>query len=109
MADEQPIMAAAEYETYWRNKFLTTHAVTIDEMIAGLEGAAEQLRQMKEAGVTLDDNGGQGDDYARLVTSDPGTAQRFGMSAVSEDEFEDDEDYPDEDEDDADDDDEFEE
>jgi hypothetical protein len=65
------------YEIVWRNKFLTTHCHTIEEMAQALSESAAELRAMAAAGVTLD--GGQEDDYARLVTSDARVARRFRM------------------------------
>lgn len=70
------------YETTWRNKFLTLDAKSIDEMVAGLEGAVAILKEMGDAGVTLDDDGGVADDYARLVTTDREVAQRFDFEEV---------------------------
>jgi hypothetical protein len=72
------------YEMLWRNKWLTAEAKTIDEMIASLRAAADQLAEMRQAGVTLDDGTGQSDDYATLVTTDPEVAQRFGMEEERE-------------------------
>jgi hypothetical protein len=65
------------YSMTWRNKFLTTEAKTIGEMAEILEGAAEQLREMERAGVTLGD--GAVDDYAQLETTDPEVAKKFGL------------------------------
>ena len=42
----------ARFECLWRNKFLTTDARTIDEMIAGLAGAIGILQEMRDAGVS---------------------------------------------------------
>ncbi len=72
------------YETLWRNKWLTSEAKTIDAMIASLRAAADSLDEMREAGVTLEDNGGVGDDYATLVTTDPEVAKKFGMEEERE-------------------------
>jgi hypothetical protein len=73
------IGGAAGYELTWRNKFLTTHVTTFDEMIDALQEAVDELRAMRAAGVELADNGGVVDDYATLVTSDPAVAERFGF------------------------------
>lgn len=81
------------YETLWRNKWLTSEAKTIDDMIASLRAAADDLEEMQKAGVTLEDNGGVGGDYAMLVTTDLGVAERFGMEEERE--------YLDDDEDEA--------
>jgi Uncharacterised nucleotidyltransferase len=72
------------YERLWRNKWLTSEAKTIDDMIASLRAAADQLAEMRAAGVTLEDGGGPGDDYATLVTTDPDVATRFGMEEERE-------------------------
>jgi len=72
------------YETLWRNKWLTSEAKTIDDMIASLRAAADDLDEMRKAGVTLEDNGGVGDDYATLVTTDPEVAKKFRMEEERE-------------------------
>ena len=72
------------YETLWRNKWLTSKAKTIDEMIESLRAAADHLDEMRKAGVTLEDDGGVGDDYATLVTTDPNVANKFGMDEERE-------------------------
>jgi hypothetical protein len=81
------------YETLWRNKWLSSKANTIDELIASLRAAADYLDELRRAGVTLEDNGGVGDDYAKLVTTDREVAKRFGLEEEREylDEDEDDE------------------
>jgi hypothetical protein len=66
------------YMTLWRNKHLTTRARTIDDMIAGLHGAAATLEAMRADGVVLDPDG-IADDYARLVTTDPDVARKYDM------------------------------
>ena len=45
---------------------------------------AEELEEMRKAGVTLADDGGVGDDYVTLVTTDPEVAKRFGMEEERE-------------------------
>jgi len=70
--------AVSRYVFTWRSKGLTADAKTIDEMIAALEGAADGMRLLKEAGVVLDAGTIEGDD-ACLVTTDPAVAQRFGF------------------------------
>ena len=74
------------YSLTWRNKWLTADATTIDDMIAALEGAAAELRALRDAGVQLE--GGAEDDYAYLVTTDPAVAAKHGFE---EEEIEDDE------------------
>lgn len=72
------------YETLWRNKWLTADAKTIEDMIASLRAAADLLDAMRNAGVTLEDNGGVADDDASLVSSDPEVARKFGMEEEPE-------------------------
>jgi hypothetical protein len=72
------------YMTLWRNKFKTTSSTSLDEMIATLQDATRTLEAMRADGVTLDPDGGTGDDYARLVTTDPQVAKKYGMDDESE-------------------------
>jgi hypothetical protein len=72
------------YVTLWRNKWLTANAKTIDDMIASLRDAAETLEAMRRDGVTMEDDGGAGDDYAHLVTTDPEVAKKYDMIEESE-------------------------
>lgn len=73
------------YVDLWRNKWLTAKAGSVDDMINSLRQAADLLEAMKADGVTLESNEGTGDDYARLVTTDPDIADKYGM--VDESEF----------------------
>ena len=59
-------------------------AKTIDEMIESLRAAADQLDEMRRAGVILDDSSGMVDDYMTLVTTDPNVASKFGMEEERE-------------------------
>jgi hypothetical protein len=59
-------------------------AKTIDEMIESLRAAADQLHEMRWAGVILDDNSEMADDYATLLTTDPNVASKFGMEEERE-------------------------
>ncbi|HEX7478759.1 MAG TPA: nucleotidyl transferase AbiEii/AbiGii toxin family protein [Polyangiales bacterium] len=72
------------YVYLWRNKFLTIDAKSIDDMIESLSGAADELRKMKADGVTLGPDGGTGDDYAHLTTTDPDVAKKYDMHDESE-------------------------
>jgi len=72
------------YETLWRNKWLTSEAKKIDDMIEALRGAADRLVEMRKADITPEENGGVGDDYATLVTTDPEVAKKFGMDEERE-------------------------
>ena len=67
------------YMRLWRNKFLTTDAKSLDEMIAILRGAVETLESMQADGVFLEPDGGTADDHARLVTTDPDIARKYDM------------------------------
>lgn len=72
------------YVTIWRNKFLTTEAQSLEEMIISLEGATHTLKEMLKDGVVLDPEGGTGDDYAYLVTTNPEIAKKYDMEDESE-------------------------
>jgi hypothetical protein len=76
--------APKRFVRIWRTKLLTIEAKTLEELIAGLRGAAETLEAMRKDGVTLDPAGGTADDYALLVTSDPAIAKKYGMCEESE-------------------------
>lgn len=76
--------ARRRYMTIWRNKWLTAEAKSIEDMISMLRSAADNLDQMRKDGVVLDDDGGVGDDYARLVTMDPTVAEKYGLVEESE-------------------------
>lgn len=76
--------ARKRYVTTWRNKWLTADAKTIEDMTNMLRAAADHLDQMRKDGVVLEDNGGVGDDYARLMTTDPKVAEKYGMVDESE-------------------------
>ena len=60
--------ARKRYVTLWRNKWLTSEAKSIEDMVSRLRASADYLDQLRKEGVILDDNGGVGDDYAQLVT-----------------------------------------
>jgi len=80
---------AKRYVMLWPNKRLTAEAKSLNEMAEGLQSAAGTLRAMLADGVILDPKGGTSADYARLVTSDPIVAKKYGMH--DEKEFFDDE------------------
>src|SRR5437773_2505257 len=77
-----------EYEYMWRNKWLTADAESIDDMIAALQAAADELRAMKAKGVTLDESGDVSGDHAILVTTDPAVAQEFNFAPREWDDLE---------------------
>ena len=76
-ADAHP--AEKRYIALWRNKWLTAKAESLEDMIEGLQSAADTLRAMLADGVTLDPDGGTSDDYAYLVTTDPAVAKKYDM------------------------------
>jgi hypothetical protein len=72
------------FVTLWRNKWLTSQAGSLEEMISLLRMSVETLEAMRRDGVTLEDDGGIGDDYATLVTTDPEVAKKYDMIEESE-------------------------
>jgi hypothetical protein len=76
--------ATRRYVTIWRNKWLTAHAKSIDDMIAALGEGARTLEAMRNDGVMLDYDESVSDDYARLVTTDPEIAKKYDMVEESE-------------------------
>ena len=76
--------ARRRYVTLWRNKWLTAHAGTLEEMISALRAAAALLEETRKDGVMLETDGGVEDDYAHLVTTDPEVARKYDMVEESE-------------------------
>lgn len=72
------------YVRIWRNKLLTVDAENLNDMASTLEKAAATLRAMLADGVTLDSDGGNSEDYAYLVTTNPGIARKYDMHDESE-------------------------
>jgi len=77
-------MARKRYMQIWRNKFLTLDAQSLDDMIEKLQEAVNTLKAMRADGVVLDPQGGTGDDYARLATSDPDVARKYDLHDEAE-------------------------
>ena len=69
-----------KYISTWRNKWITSHAGTIDDFINTFEALAKQFRQWKEWGIKLHDDGGIGDDYATFITDDMDVAIKAGFT-----------------------------
>jgi len=67
----------------WRCKGLVDGANSIEEMVAALKAAAEELLQMKEAGVVLAQP--VDGDYAFLATNNQEVADQFGFEEEEED------------------------
>jgi hypothetical protein len=76
--------ARRRFVLLWRNKWLTTDAKSVDDMIGMPRSAVDELDQMRKDGVVLDNDGGTSDDYAYLVTTDPGVAKKYGFVDESE-------------------------
>lgn len=73
-------MSSPVYVRLWRNKYLTTDATSLEDMIAGLENAAKELKKLLNTGkVTLREEG-VSDDYAFLETTDYEIASEYGFS-----------------------------
>lgn len=72
------------YVTLWRNKWLTSEAKSIDDMIALLQDVTRTLEAMRRDGVVLEDDSRIADDYAHLVTTDPEVAKKYDMMEESE-------------------------
>ncbi len=66
--------------TTWRNKWLTSHAVTIDDFIPTFEALAKKFKDWKEWGIQLLDNGPVKDDYATFIINDMDVAIRAGFT-----------------------------
>lgn len=72
------------YISLWRNKWLTSNATTIEDMIQLMNSAVDELEAMRKDGVLLDPEGGTSDDYAYLYTQDPAVAKKYGMEPEDE-------------------------
>jgi hypothetical protein len=77
------------YEYFWHNRYLTDNATSIEDMVAGLRSAADELEEMRLAGVRLEDLDGIADDWGHLTTDDPQVAERFGFEEPYDDDEED--------------------
>jgi hypothetical protein len=67
------------FTTFWRNKWLTSEAKTIEDMVDSLRAAADSLEQMAKDGIVLEDDGAVADDYATLVTTNSAIAAKYGL------------------------------
>ena len=81
-------MEPKQYEYLHRNKFISTHAKSFDEIIEALEGNAAFLKELKTTGKVEYIEGAE-DDYARFITTDTEIAKKYDFTEV--------EDYDDED------------
>lgn len=71
------------YETIWRNKWITSDAISIDDMIVNLENAINELKEFKDSNIEADFSGA-GDDYIYFRTNDIVTADKFGLYEVQQ-------------------------
>jgi hypothetical protein len=76
------------YERLWRNKWLTAHATSIDDMIACYGGAIEELRTLQQQDVRIDVSDALGD-YITFTTTDPRVAQEFGFEEMDDEDVDD--------------------
>jgi hypothetical protein len=58
------------FVTTWRNKWITSHATSIDDFIDTFEYLAEMFKKWKQMGIKLLNDRGVQDDYARFFTHD---------------------------------------
>lgn len=73
-------MSKEIFMTTWRNKWITSGAGSIDDFFKIFESLAERFRKWKEWGITLNDDGGVGDDYATFITDDMDVAIKAGFT-----------------------------
>lgn len=72
--------ARKRYVMTWRNNRLTAKAKSIEDLIATLRAAAQQLAQMQHDGIVLDETTGDGNgSVLLLVTTDAKVAEKYGL------------------------------
>jgi hypothetical protein len=78
------------FETCWRNNFIEPRGdnPTLADLIAALEAAVTELKQMHAAGVFLH---AAADDYYFLRTDSAAVADRFGFDPAEDEDEDDDE------------------
>jgi hypothetical protein len=69
--------------TIWRNKWITSGAKTIDDVIQTFEALARQFLRWKEWGIELHDDGSVEDDYAIFITNNMDIAIKAGFTFKS--------------------------
>ena len=82
------------YETSVSIKGFVLQSETIEALIDLFQGVADELKKMRDAGITLDPDT-TSEHWASLVTEDPDVAKQFGLHEREEPE---EEEYEDEDE-----------
>lgn len=85
-------MKQPRFEYLWRNKWITSNAETIDDMIEGHKHFLNELIEFKKAGLEIDPCSDVSGDYIWFYTNDKELADSLGFY-----EIEDEEDYEDED------------
>jgi hypothetical protein len=80
------------YERLWPNKWLTAEAASVEDMVAGLQAAVEELEVMKADGVIMAEHSDPSGDHIYLLTDNPAVAAKFGFEPVEENEEEDEQD-----------------
>ncbi len=71
-------MKSTTYSTTWRNKWLTSEATSIRDMISSLTRAIEELEEMQKDGIEGNFDSA-GDDYIDFSTQDAEKAKKYGM------------------------------
>ncbi len=69
-------MGKIRYVSVWRNKWITSHASSIDDFIKTFEGLARMYMEWKEMGIKLNPDSDIGGDYAEFYTDDMDVAIR---------------------------------
>ena len=78
-------MGKVRYISTWRNKWITSHAGSIDDFIKTFEDLARMFKEWKEMGVKLNPDSGIGDDYAEFYTDDMDVAIKAQFTFYSGD------------------------
>ena len=71
-------MAKKLYEALWRNKWLTSEAQSIDDMISAYQKAIKELEEYKADGI-VGEFSGAGDDYVVFTTVEKAVAKKYGF------------------------------
>ena len=74
----------AEYEFLWRNKWLTSNAQSVDDMIACLRAAIKDLQNYQKCPQITPDFQSAEDDYIWFRTGDADIAKKFDFYEVED-------------------------
>ena len=66
------------YVSVWSDRWITSHAKTLKDMVDGVKDAAKALREMVETG-KIEAEGHPGERHLPLVTYDAKIAKQFGF------------------------------